>query len=424
MGSSLLLLILPAILLALSALITFLEAAYFSADRLALKELEDRSPGAKTALKILETPERLALLMLTLNNGTNIFYAYTTTLFFVRISEFLPQNWRGPFLVAGGALTLIFVIVFGEALPKSIALYRGQNAVIVSSSFLRMLLKIFSPVIDGFLSLTRMNKRRTDEEGLEARIRAIAYLAHMGGTLQEPERKMIEGVFEFHGLLVSDIMVPRVDIKALPSTATISDAIQLITRTGHSRIPIYEGSLDSIIGIIYAKDILQKTASDPGALNQPARSLAKEAFFVPETQEAVELLRELRARRLHMAVVVDEFGGTSGLVTMEDIVEEIVGEIRDEYDLAEKTFYETLSPDRSSAIVNARIPIRIINEDLDINLPESATYDTVAGFLMDEFGHIPQKGEVLELDNIRITVLDVTRNHIRRVRIERITESE
>ncbi|MHA2620756.1 MAG: hemolysin family protein [bacterium JZ-2024 1] len=418
------LLVLPVALLLASATITFIEAAYFSADRLALKDLEDSNRGARIALQILEHPEMLAVLLLTLNNAINIFYAYSATLFFVKVASSLPRTWQSIVLTGGGILTVLVLIFFGEALPKSFALYRGQKAVAFSAPFVRFLLMLASPLIRTFLSLTRLNQRAIDSESLEARIRAVAYLAHLGGSLQEPERKMIEGVFELQGLLVSDIMVPRVDIKALPATATVADAIALITRTGHSRIPIYEGSLDSIVGILYAKDILQHTASHPEVLQSPVRALTKEPYFVPETQEAGELFKDLRGRRIHLAVVVDEFGGTSGIVTMEDILEEIVGEIRDEYDLAEGSFYEILAPDHSSAIVNARIPIRKLNEDLGINISESETYDTVAGLLMDEFGRIPQKGESTKIGNIRVTVLDVARNHIRRVRIEKLSESE
>jgi CBS domain containing-hemolysin-like protein len=418
------LLLLPFFFLLISSLITFIEAAYFSADRLALKELGETSSGARIALRILGNPEWLAVLMLTLNIAANIFYAYTATLFIVRIAEPLPWGWQSVVVTAGGALTVLMVIVFGEALPKSFALYRGQRALVLSAPLVQFLLTISSPMIKAFLWLTRLHRRPVDQEGLEARIRAVAYLAHLGGSLQESERKMIEGVFELQGLLVSDIMVPRVDIKALSATASVADAINLITRTGHSRVPIFEGSMDTIVGVIYAKDILQQSASGPEALKQNARAIAKDPYFVPETQEASELFKDLRGRRIHLAVVVDEFGGTSGIVTMEDILEEIVGEIRDEYDLAEGSFYEILAPDRSSAIVNARVPIRTLNEDLGVNIAESDSYDTVAGLLMDEFGRIPQKGESFQLDNIRITVLDVARNHIRRVRIEKVPEPE
>lgn len=417
-------LILPLFFLLLSSIITFLESAYFSADRLVLKESEQTSTGARTALQILSHPESLAVLFLTLNNIVNILYAYTATLFFVRVTQRLAPAWQGPLMVAGGLLTVLVVIVFGEALPKSFALYRGHRAVILSAPAVRLLLKIASPLIRSFLWMTQQHRRTVDEAGLEARIRAVAYLAHLGGSLQEPERKMIEGIFELRGLLVSDIMVPRVDIKACSSTATVQDAVNLIMRTGHSRIPVYEGSLDTIVGIIHAKDILQQSVNHPEILRQRVLSIAKEPYFVPETQEVGDLLKDLRIRRLHMAVVVDEFGGTSGIVTMEDILEEIVGEIRDEYDVAEGSFYENIAEDRSSAIVNARIPIRTLNEDLDIDIPESETYDTVGGLLMDEFGRIPKKGESVQVDNIRITVLDVGRNQIRRVRIEKISDSE
>jgi CBS domain containing-hemolysin-like protein len=209
-----------------------------------------------------------------------------------------------------------------------------------------------------------------------------------------------------------EIMVPRIDIRAVAESALVGDVLDLVVATGHSRIPIYEETIDNIVGIIYAKDILQHLKL--GGLGDAARPLAREPYFVPEAKKIDELLGELQQRRVHLAVVVDEYGGTAGLVTIEDLLEEIVGEIRDEYDLAEEAPFERLS-DRE-AVVDARTSIRDVNELLSLDLPDDE-FDTLGGLVYDRLGKVPAPNDEVRVDGCLVRVLSTEGRRIKKVRV-------
>ena len=238
------------------------------------------------------------------------------------------------------------------------------------------------------------------------------------GGLEVGERDMIHGVFGFHDRVAREVMVPRVDVAAIDQTATIDDLLRLLKETGHSRVPLYEESLDQIQGIVYIKDLLHLLVSSREFdLSQSLGDLIasqkgdgmpntflREPYYVPETKKVDELLRDLRAARTRLAVVVDEYGGTAGLVTTEDLVEEIVGEIQDEHD-AEKELFQWRKPGEI-LVVNPRINIDELNDLLETELPSNG-YDTLGGYIYDQIGHIPQAGQSLEVPGLEIEILRV-----------------
>ena len=240
------------------------------------------------------------------------------------------------------------------------------------------------------------------------------------GVLEEGERDMIHGVFGFHDRVAREVMVPRVDVAAIDQTATIDDLLRLLKETGHSRVPLYEESLDRILGIVYMKDLLHilvssrefdlsqslgdLIASQKTEVDGTANTFLREPYYVPETKKVDELLRDLRAARTRLAVVVDEYGGTAGLVTTEDLVEEIVGEIQDEHDAVEELF-QWRKPGEI-LIVNPRINIDELNDLLETELPSNG-YDTLGGYIYDQIGHIPQAGQSLEVPGLEIEILRV-----------------
>jgi len=239
-------------------------------------------------------------------------------------------------------------------------------------------------------------------------------------SLEEDERRMIRGVFELDNTVVREIMTPRVDVKALAIESSLDDAIKLITESGHSRIPVFEVSVDDIKGIIYAKDFLNRKNFEGKTLAQ----LARRPIFVPETKEVGDLLEDIQKNRRHFAVVIDEYGGTAGIVTLEDIIEEIVGEIRDEYDHNEDdTPMHVAMPD-GSVVFDARTLVSDVNEILDAYIPDDEDVDTIGGFVCGELGHIPKPEEelavndgeinikVLKADNKRILTLKITKESI------------
>ena len=240
-------------------------------------------------------------------------------------------------------------------------------------------------------------------------------------SLEEDEKRMIKGVFDLDNTDVREIMTPRVDIVGINLTESIDKAVQLFVESGHSRIPVYEKNMDNIKGILYAKDFLDKKRIKNKTLTQIARS----PIFIPETKEVGDLLAEIQKRRNHFAVVLDEYGGTAGIVTLEDIIEEIVGEIRDEYDINEDdTPMHIVMPD-GSFVFDARTLIGDVNEILDSHIPEDEDVDTIGGFICGELGHIPHKGEELIVDNrqLRIVVVQADKKKILKVKILKLSNS-
>lgn len=255
-----------------------------------------------------------------------------------------------------------------------------------------------------------------DEESFEEDIRTIVTEGHREGLLEEEAREMIEGVIELGDADVSQIMTPRTDMVSLSASVSWPEMLEAAIHAGHTRIPVYGRNRDDILGILHIKDLLPELAKPAAERVEPWTKLLRQPVFVPETKPIDALLQELQRSRNHMVVVLDEYGGVSGLVTIEDVLEEIVGEIVDEYDPALVEGLHDVGPGVCEAL--GRIHIDEINERLGVALPEEADYDTIGGFVFSELGHIPVPGEDLVWQNVRITVLDATRRRIERVRIE------
>lgn len=231
------------------------------------------------------------------------------------------------------------------------------------------------------------------------------------GAIEEDERRMIRGVINLVGTTAREIMVPRIDIVAVDSEATIDDAARVIIDRGYSRIPLYEGTIDNIIGILYAKDLLRYLASGDRLVS--LRDIARRPYFIPETKKVDDLLAELRQRRVHIAVVVDEYGGTAGLVTIEDLLEEIVGEIEDEYDVTQVTVEKIAD---NEAVVDARLSIDALNDLLDLEI-ESGDFDTVGGFVYNHLGKMPAAGDEIRVAGLTLRVLSVAGRRIKKVHV-------
>jgi len=235
------------------------------------------------------------------------------------------------------------------------------------------------------------------------------------GNLEQGERKMIYSIFHFGDTLAREIMVPRIDITALDVTTPLQEAVPVLLQSGHSRVPVFDGTIDNVIGMLYAKDLLRMLheGQEPPAM----RDLLRPAYFIPEAKKVDDLLTEMRQRRVHMAIVVDEYGGVAGLVTLEDIVEEIVGEIRDEYDALEEQPYQKVGEDEY--IFQGRIDLDDFNEVMGCEL-ERDIADTLGGFVYNRMGHVPIEGETLVENDLHLTVEQVSGRRIRKVRARRL----
>jgi len=247
----------------------------------------------------------------------------------------------------------------------------------------------------------------------EKELQEIIQQSEDGGVINEDEGEMLHSIFEFGETIVREIMVPRTDMICCPLTAALEEVLAAIISSGHSRVPIFEGTTDRIVGVVYAKDLLKYWGRPPEEVE--TAQVMRTPYFVPETKNIEELLQEFRTKRVHMAIAIDEYGGTSGLITIEDLIEEIVGDIQDEYDLEEEWLIEEAD---GSVLVDARLNIEDLEERFETTIPKEK-FDTVGGYLCDLLGHVPQAGEEIRAGELLLTVVECDARKIRKVRIRR-----
>lgn len=263
-----------------------------------------------------------------------------------------------------------------------------------------------------FSRLFRLRSRALTEKELQDAINS----SEEEGILNESEGDMLQSIFEFGDTIVREVMVPRTDMICCPAEATLSDFLELIIRSGHSRVPLFEGSTDKIVGVVYAKDLLRNWGANDETLT--LIDVMRTPYFIPETKRIDDLLKDFRTRRVHMAIAVDEYGGTSGLITIEDLLEEIVGDIQDEYDLE----IPWLQPqDDGTLLVDARANVEELEEYFDIEIPREK-FDTVGGYLFHLLGNVPQKGEKVSDNGLVLMVEDSDERKIDKVRVWRDAE--
>ena len=338
------------------------------------------------------------------------------------VSRWLPPAALAS-AVVGGAIVYVG-LVFGELVPKSIALRHAETVALVVSGPFGFMARASRWVVRLLTTSTRLVLRVFGVREVRARTfvseEEIKHLVKQGrkqGVLDQTEVEIIHSVFELTDTPVRKVMVPRPKVFALDADTPPSEVGTLIVECGFSRIPAYEGSIDSIVGLVYVKDVLRLLEK-----RQPVviRKILHPVHFVPETKKVAKLLKELQKRRTHMAVVIDEHGSVTGIVTLEDIIEEIVGEIHDEYDWEEGPV-ERLRD--GSLVVEGTVSAAELRETYDIPLPESSEFETVAGFMLDRLGSVPKGGEVVAVGPWRLTVVDVERNRIIKVKLERQRET-
>ncbi len=376
-------LLLLLVLLLASALTSAAETSFFALSELDLERL--REGGKKGAparvVRLRGRPRHLLVTILTANTAFNVAAAVVATLTAARLAEVAGVS-RNIAVGAAGVLVTLALLVFAEIAPKLLAtrspLHRAQQLSLLVYGLFFLLYPV-SLLLNLFAAgVARLFGSRPEGLALSPdELKVMVEVADQQGYLEEEEREMIHSIFEFGETQVREIMVPRVDMVCAETGASMEELVELITRHGHTRIPVYERSVDNIRGIIHAKDLLPYL-NQPGA-RPSLESLARPVIFVPDSKPINDMLKEFQTQRTHMAIVVDEYGGTVGLVTLEDVIEEIVGEIQDEYDeeplLVRQTGQETW-------LVDAKIGIEELNEALGLNLPTEEGYDTLGGFLL------------------------------------------
>lgn len=334
---------------------------------------------------------------------------------------FAHQHFLLAFVVAATILE-----VFSLIIPHAWAKHAGETILPYTYPVLRGFSMILKPLLYVYHWHDKLVRRlagvqeATPELEQEERQEEILNLVEQGkmeGYVDEEEMEMIENVLELGDTTAEEIMTPRTDIIAIEINNDLNTVLGTIHGQGYSRIPVYEGTIDHIIGLIYAKDLLTEIGRDPGAFN--LREKLRPVYYVPETKLLRNLLHEFQAQKLHIAVVLDEYGGTAGIVTIEDILEELVGEIADEYEQAPAEMFKTL--DEQTYEVDARMYIDDVNSELDIELPEEEDYDTVGGFVFSHLGYIPKVGERFDYNNLHITITAAGPRAVKRVRIKKKT---
>jgi len=350
--------------------------------------------------------------------SASVFVLFVTVLY--RFNSGEMHSGFGPILVAcmvAGALLLIF----GVAIPYAWAKYSGEGLVVRFMPLLVVLRVVFFPVIK-FLELFDPVIRRltgaplpdaqSAADELEQEILDVVSEGELHGAVDEEEKEMIESVIELGDTRVVEIITPRTEIVALPAEADLATVLNMVRSEGHSRIPVYEGTIDTILGVLYAKDLLGRPEDAPFQL----RSVMRKVLFIPESKLVRDLLRELQKQKVHIAIVLDEYGGTSGLVTIEDILEELVGEIADEYETTAPATLKRI--DETTFEVDAGMRIYDLNDQLKVMLPDDRDYETVGGFVFSTMGKIPKVGECCKFENIDIKVLAAEPRRITRLLVK------
>ena len=383
------------------------EMAFASVSRAQMRLiLEARKSRAQVAEALLGEPVRLLSTLLLLKLVGFVLVTAATIL----LAQYLRQGaWWG-WWVAIATVTMLMA----QILPRAWTVGREERVALRLARTLRVLTFLLSPITNV---LRRVGHSAAptgaaaesiflSEDGL----RFLLNVTEEETVIEDDEKELIASIFEFGDKLVREVMVPRIDVSSVPADMPMLDALDVILKAGHSRIPVYSNSVDNVLGVLYAKDLLRYLRD--GRTDVPLSKILRPAYFVPESKKVDELLGELQQRKVHMAIVVDEYGGTAGIVTIEDLLEEIVGEIQDEYDTEEPTV-EAVAEDEY--LFDARVPLDQVDKLLGVELPSEGG-DTLGGFIYSQLGKVPAVGDTIEFGHARIEVLSVAGRRIKQVR--------
>ena len=400
------------LLLVLSGFFSGAEIALVSLPKVKVKKMvEDKRRGSSYVMRLKEDYNRMLSTILIGNNVVNVGASALMTSIALTLFEDFALG------IATGVMTFL-ILIFGEIVPKSIASENNTTISLIVAPIIWYMSIFLAPIItilDVFLNhLIKFTGIKSKEKSItEEEIRTIVADAEKEGSIRAIEKNLIQNVFEFDELSASEIITPRNDIVMVKSDSTASDALKLMIKTTFSRLPVYEGTKEHITGVLFIKDVIQEIQRKRGNLS--VSRISKAPFFVPETKKVSSLLRNFQARNEQMALVVDEHGTTTGLVTLEDVLEEIVGEIMDESDKADPLIRKT-GP--RSWLVQGKADLELVNSKLKMGLKEG-NYDTFSGFILHYTGKIPAKNREIKYNNFKITVTEKDRQRISMVKVER-----
>ncbi|MHB8680513.1 MAG: hemolysin family protein [Acidimicrobiales bacterium] len=404
------------VLLLASAGLAMAETSLVRTSRVKAQSLQDEGRrGARPLVALIERPEAFLNPVLLL--------VLVCQLVSATLVGIVADRWFGAIGVAVAAVfEVVIIFVVAEALPKNWAVHNPERAALAAAPVVAVLVR-FPPLrvlSNGLLALANLlvGPRGRRNTVSESELLAMADVAMEDEVIETEERALIHSIIEFGDTIVREVMRPRPDMVAIERDATVSEALGAAMAAGFSRLPVHSGNIDDILGITYAKDLIR--AERDGHGHEPVGIYMRGAHFVPETKRVSRLMREMQERKFHQAIVVDEYGGTAGLVTLEDLIEELVGEIVDEYDVEEPPV-ENLGDGEVS--VTARLPVDELNELLHAHLPEG-DWDTVGGLLFNVLGRVPAQGESVDVDGLHLTAERVQGNRVGRIRVTRSAADE
>ncbi len=409
------LIVVIAVLLAGSGILAMAETSLVRMNRIKAKSLVDeRKRGARQLARLVENPANFLnpVLLLVL-----ICQLISATLVGIVASDL----FGGLGVLLGIVFEIVVIFVFFEAVPKNWAVQHSERAALMSAPIVSTLIRFppihwLSSILIGLAN--RIIGTSDDQEGLhhsyitDSELKAMADVAHEENVIERDERSFIHSIIDFGDTVAREVMTPRPDMVTVEAQVTVHNALERALAAGYSRIPVEGDGIDDIIGIAYTKDLVR--AERTGRGERPVPEVMRSAKFIPESKEVSDLLREMQEEKFHMAIVVDEYGGTAGLITLEDLLEELVGDIVDEFDVEEPTVERC---EDGSVVVSAGYSVDDAEDLLDAELPHG-TWDTVGGLMLDLMGRVPQAGDSVEADGFRLTAVDVRGRRIGRVRIE------
>lgn len=408
------------IALILAAMSAAAETALTAISPSVLHTLAQQSRAGRIIAYLKRDPSRFLSTILIVNSTSLIVASSMATL----ITRDLPGPWGE--IVATIGLSIV-VLIFVELTPKNLAVRQPQRVATFLAPPVRIFSIVLNPLIVVVSAIVSILMRSMGQPGgshpvptiSEDEFRATVNLAEQSeGGLTEEEAERIEGVLDLEDVSAGEVMKPRVDIVAVPVSTPLMDVLDVILLEGHSRIPVYDESIDNVVGILYDKDLLKYLRENE--LEVSLSDIARPAIFVPESKRASDLLREFQFKKVHMAIVSDEYGGTAGLVTIEDLLEEIVGEIQDEYD-KEDPLWERVN--EYEYVFDAMMRIEDVNDEMDVDLPADNGVETLGGFVFERVGEIPEVGNRVTVDRVTLEVTEIEGRRIKKIRLIRSADT-
>ena len=409
-------------LFVLSAFFSGSEVALFSLDKKKLQNTFESDPLIRRYLQnLLDFPRRLLVTILLGNTLINVAASIIAVSIAIDYSHDtgFPRNIALTIEII--CLTLC-ILLFGELIPK---IWAAKNPVAFAklisiplywlNVILFPLSEIMTEAIRSSIGLLKIDKRKSAIQSEE--ITELANLGHERGTIIEEEHGLISSIVNFRSVAVHEVMTPRVDIVSVSEETNFNEILDIITKTGHSRIPLFRKDLDEIIGIVYSKDLLPYIKKVESRINFSLANIARKAMFIPRTKLISSLMHEFQEKKMHLAIIVDEYGGTAGLITLEDIIEEILGEIRDEYDKEESPITKVGD---NNYIVLGKLAMDELNELLNTTFNENSNYETVGGMILNYAGQIPKEGYSFQIDGYKFIVKEIQNKRIKKVQVEKL----